>query len=120
MFNEVKIINLMSAMAHHASRSHSVIAENVANADTPGYKAKQVESFSDVYARAQRTDTDLKTIAPKIHLAPTGDIQSPNGNSVSLEEQMMQASLAKANHDLAMEVYKKSLSFLKMSVGKNL
>ena len=39
------ILRIASAMASHASARQSVVANNIANADTPGFKARDTQPF---------------------------------------------------------------------------
>ncbi len=59
MLNSIDILKMASAMARHAADRHQVISQNIANADTAGYKAKDLQSFADSYARMAARD-DLK------------------------------------------------------------
>ncbi len=120
MFKNLNILNLASAMTAHAAQRHSVVAENIANADTPNYKARDVESFNDVFKSAQIQEVPLALIDPKIILSEQGDALSPNGNSVSLEAEMMKSAEAVNTHDLSLQIYKKSLSLMKIAIGKNM
>lgn len=78
----------------------SVIAQNVANVNTPGFKALDVEPFEAVL---NSTGIAMKTTQPT-HLSPTSGSGSDadtqenakwhvvhSGNSVSLEEQMLKS-----------------------------
>lgn len=120
MLKSINILDLTSSMASHAAQRHAVIAENIANSDTPNYKAQDLESFADAFKtsllKGQETaGNTFKTIETNM-----GDAQSPNGNSVSLEDQMMRSAQTQNDHAMALMVYKKSLSMMKMAVGKNL
>ena len=44
--------------------------------------------------------------------------ETPNGNSVSLEDQMMRAAAVRQEHELAIGVYAKSLEILRTAVAK--
>ena len=44
----LSILNLASALAAHASARQDVIAENVAHADTPGYRARDIADFASI------------------------------------------------------------------------
>lgn len=120
MLDKTSFLNLTSAMASHAAQRHAVITDNIANADTPGFKAKDIESFSDVFKSAQASGAQLSAQKYNIHDSHSGDASSPNGNTVSLEDQMVKSSQAQIDHDLALMLYKKSLNMMKMAVGKNL
>ena len=49
MFDRPEVLGMASAMAQNASTRLSAIARNVANADTPGYRAVDAPSFRDSY-----------------------------------------------------------------------
>jgi flagellar basal-body rod protein FlgB len=79
----------------------AVTAENVANADTPGYRAKEASAFE---ATVERAGLQLATTGPGHMTAPdagriefatetirAGD-ESLSGNNVSLETEMLKAS----------------------------
>lgn len=81
------------------AQRQSVISQNVANANTPGYKARDVESFED----AMRKAVPMAVTTPD-HFAPAGDglVQArdndPNqaevlvsGNDVSLEQEFLKS-----------------------------
>ena len=110
----------MSAMAKHAANRHAVIAENIANADTPGYTAKDVQPFADIFHESEKTGLRPQEIDAKTVVMDVGNAASPNGNTVSLEQQMMLSTQNKADHDMALAVYKKTMDMMKMAIGKNL
>lgn len=116
----VNLLDTMSALARHAAKRHAVIADNIANADTPGYKAQDLKPFADVFAQSVREGKSIQAVDADTMAMPTGDIASPNGNNVSLEQQMMLSVQNKVDHDMALAVYKKTLDMMKMAIGKNL
>ena len=120
MLNDLKLLDTMSAMTRHAAQRHAVIAENIANADTPGYTAKDITPFQDIYKKALQDNSAVPMETVKVISAPNELSMSPNGNSVSLEQQMMLSTEVKATHDMALAIYKKSLEMMRMTVGKNL
>ena len=120
MTGSVNLLDTMSALARHAAKRHAVIADNIANADTPGYKAQDLKPFSEVFSQSVREGKNIKQMGSDMTAMPTSDIASPNGNNVSLEQQMMLSAQNKADHDMALAVYKKTLDMMKMAIGKNL
>lgn len=120
MLNDLAILKNASAMAAHAARRHGVIAENIANADTPGYKAKDVKSFGDIYEQAVRENQDVATMAQAEKLMDAEGPASPDGNSVSLEGQMLKSGEAVAEHEMALAIYRKTMDMMKMAIGKNM
>ena len=91
------IQSLESAVAH-SSLKQKVISNNIANADTPNYKAKDVkrtESFSDLLSAslaANKTDRrhfDFQGQAGGSSIITKNDVQyNNNGNSVDIDQEM--------------------------------
>lgn len=106
MFTDLSIFRLSSATAHHTGMQQARIAQNIANADTPGFKAHRVTRFSEVYHRGT-TGADRIT-----------DNASPNGNTVSLEEQMVHAANTQKDHEQALAVYRHGLTLLRATLGR--
>jgi len=117
MFNDLKILHTASLMARHAVERHAQVAENIANADTPGYKAKDIEPFAEAYARRERTTVDGGANAFRSERIQTPGVASPNGNTVSLEDQMSRSAATTRDHDTAITIYSKTLSMLRSSLG---
>ncbi len=132
MFENLKVFQMSSAMAQHAAARQTVVAENVANADTPGYQARTVASFTETYdaetgyaaqpgqraTRSAHLHGQASGVAPDIREAPDQGTMSPNGNSVSLETEMLQAADVKRQHDRALMIYKGGLDLLRASLGR--
>ena len=101
---------------------HSLVAENIANADTPGYKAKDLEPFAEAFAKSERAQMDARASgfaqqafhAQKIE---TGGIASPDGNTVSLEDQMTRSTASVRDHETALTVYSKALAMMRATLG---
>ncbi|MCX7565789.1 FlgB family protein [Sulfitobacter sp. F26169L] len=112
-------------MARHAGQSQALISQNVANADTPGYVGKEMPAFAELYAPNEMAGIQRATRQGHLHgsvsvqsMTPTdmrnGD--NPNGNTVSLETEMMKAAEVKSHHDRALAIYKSALDVLRVSV----
>ncbi|MEY8837597.1 FlgB family protein [Cribrihabitans sp. XS_ASV171] len=128
MFQDINLFRMAYAMATHAGKRQAIVAQNMANADTPGYRGRDVEPFAAAYDRdgpraAMRASRPghLNGIAPAdaawAELTPDAPAD-PNGNSVSIEEEMLKAVEVKRQHDRALAIYKTSLNVLRASLGK--
>ncbi|GIX15474.1 MAG: flagellar biosynthesis protein FlgB [Paracoccaceae bacterium] len=127
---DIAILRLADSLASYASVRQGVIAENIANADTPGYRARDLVPFADILAaRAEPAFAPAMTRPGHFNLASgNADLPlreahapgtaSPNGNTVGLEDQMMRAAELKLQHDLALGVYAKSLAILRAGLGR--
>ncbi len=128
MFQDINVFKMAYAMATHAGKRQAMVAQNMANADTPGYKRRDIEPFAAAYDRggphaamhASRPG-HLNGIAQSgsrwAELTPDAPAD-PNGNSVSIEEEMLTAVEVKRQHDRALAIYKTSLNVLRASLGK--
>ena len=126
MFEKLELTRMAQALAAQSGARMAVIAENVANADTPGYKAKDVPAFSDVYeaeglemraTRPGHLSVPSQTVAPVPDIAPGHE--SPNGNSVSLEAEMVKSVEARQNHDMALAIYRATSDVIRASLGRS-
>jgi len=115
MFDELTILKDASALARHSALRHQVIAENIANANTPGYRAKDVEDFKAVYSANQ---DNLSKIEWRAIEDPGSAVAAPNGNTVSLQEEMARSAQASDSHDAALAIYRKTLDILRISLGR--
>jgi flagellar basal-body rod protein FlgB len=123
----LNILHLASNLAAHSLARQQVISENIAHADTPGYRARDIVDFAETLestpafaARVTRPGhipfgADARGFAPE-EVTAFG-AETPNGNTVSLEDQMIRAAGARQSHDMALGVYAKSLEILRMALG---
>lgn len=128
MYKNINIFRVSHAMASHAGTRQAVIARNMANSDTPGYAARDIQPFRAVF------DSSNSAFAPKAtraaHLNGTsktgaytitrrdGAVSDPNGNTVSVETEMAHAVSAKRQHDRAVAIYKSALTVLRSAVAR--
>lgn len=128
MYDRLEILNMAHGLATHASARQSKIATNVANADTPGFRAQDIAPFEQSY-RAKGSDEHMRSTRAGHHL--TNDAgsytayqidrpgpSSPNGNTVSLETEMVNAVEVRQSHELALTIYQTSLGILRTSIGR--
>ncbi|MEI9996521.1 MAG: flagellar basal body rod protein FlgB [Rhizomicrobium sp.] len=112
----------------------NVLAQNVANADTPGYTAKDLKpvEFADMLKGAtspSQFQGGMSVTDPRhISLAPQGQPEfadfnspdteaSPTGNSVSLEQEMIRVSDTQAEYQAASNLYAKAVGMMKTAIG---
>ncbi len=126
MFQNLDIFRTAMALARHAGTQQAVSAQNIANADTPGYRASDVMGFGEMMQ--QRSGPDQPRATRSSHLmgqiddaVPTTERRKsadPNGNSVSIETEMMLAVDAKRAHDKSLAIYRSNLNILRTSLGR--
>ena len=112
MFDRLEIFTLASARAQHAAARQAVVARNIANADTPGYRAQDIADFAEAWRALQQG----QPLEPRV--LDAGTPASPNGNTVSLELEMLRGIEAQRTHSRALRVYGSALSILRTSIGR--
>ena len=128
MFENIETFRIASGLARHASERQAVIARNIANADTPGYRAGDIGDFASQFNNSTLSTGGMRATRPE-HLTGTKiiglwdrvdapDETSPNGNTVSLEGQMVKSAAASSQHDLAMTLYRSSINLMRAAIGK--
>ena len=126
MYQSVEIFRTSADMARHAGARQALTSRNVAYADTPGYTATHMVSFKDAVELTPATQ--MRATRPG-HISPihnqyqpavvkTSAEPSPNGNSVSIEEEMMQAVANQREHNRALAIYRHGLTILRSTLGK--
>ncbi|HEV2543211.1 MAG TPA: flagellar basal body rod protein FlgB [Methylobacterium sp.] len=115
MTTGVYLFDLASQHARYLATRQATIAGNVANANTPGYKARDVVPFAQVLAR---TGLDMSSTSaahleaqgnriPVREGASTGNWEVLESSSaVSLEQEMLKAGTVSREHNLDTAVVK--------------
>jgi flagellar basal-body rod protein FlgB len=117
MFDRLEIFSLASSLARHSAARQAVVAQNIANADTPGYRARDITSFEDTLRAMEQGGARPSDPLP-VRTFDAGTPASPNGNSVSLEIEMLRGIEAQRAHSRALRVYGSALSILRTSIGR--
>lgn len=126
MYQNLEVFRTSAQMAKHAGARQAVTARNIANADTPGYRASHLPEFKDVVGTTTASSMRA-TRAGHVSGGETGQSSkltqttaeaSPNGNAVSLEEEMMQSVQIARDHSRALAVYRHAMTVIQSSLGR--
>ncbi|WP_445681956.1 flagellar basal body rod protein FlgB [Radicibacter daui] len=126
--NNLTVFQLMKRKMDWMSENQKVIAQNISNADTPGYGARELEAFD--FKKAMRSYNRLEPVmtssahqhgmpsAPQIGTIKETDPYetSPSGNSVILEQQVIAMQQNAADYQMALNLYQKQTSMLKTAL----
>lgn len=127
MFERIDTLRMADALIAHGAKRQRLIATNVANADTPGYRAKDLAGFSRSYDNA--APTGMRATNDR-HISGSGwgmgasrvmdadGEPAPNGNTVSIEDEVFRLADAKREFDLALTVTKTSLGMIRTGIGR--
>lgn len=125
---DIGAIQLSNQRLDYLTRKQNVTARNIANADTPHFKALQMRPFDEVLKgsiASQPAKTHPQHLGgvgqsrtPGITVDRTSPM-SPNGNNVVLESQIIDATTTQADHALATSIYKKATNMIQSSINSN-
>ena len=131
-------INLLQAITskmQYLDQRHSVLAENIANSDTPGYRSRDLEpvDFGRMLQKSMRTNSiraERTHSAHQVHSGEAIDGKSarkikdrtpyevePSGNTVVLEEQLMKSSQNTMDYSLMTALYDKSVNLMRIAIN---
>ena len=130
-FAKIPLLAGLAARLDFLSARTSVIAQNIANADTPDYAARDLQkpNFAQLASKAaEGTETAMRVSDPR-HVAGGGSIRvssfketpapdgeaSLTGNQVSIETQTMKLAETRQDYALASNLYRKGLSMLRLA-----
>ena len=127
-------IGLLKAIARRMEwlgERQRVLAENISHADTPGYRAKDLQqvSFGEL-VRGSQLGITARATQPG-HMRGVGGTTNdqwkrtsagsyetaPNGNNVNLEQQMMSVAETQSDHSLMTSLYRKQMGLLRKALG---
>ncbi len=126
---------LRTKMQWHQARQR-LLAENVANADTPRFKSHDLKTPTFVTPNAEGAAASVR--APVVRLAVTqpghvaaadstrgfkrdgapGFEVTANGNAVDLEEQMAKSAENQLDYQTAAGLYQQSLTLIRTALGR--
>ncbi|MFC7335247.1 flagellar basal body rod protein FlgB [Rhodocista pekingensis] len=122
----IGLFHLASRRMDYLGARHQVIAENVANANSPGYRAKDLKAFD--FQSAMQSAAVRPSLTDPAHLAGLREARdfkedrqaaayemAPDGNGVVLEEQMMKAAEVRQAYDLAAGLFQKHVGMLRQA-----
>jgi len=131
---DIPILSMLRTRLQWAQERGKVLAENVANSDTPDYRARDLAP-PKFEAAGQMAATTIPTVSlvrtESGHIAGIGLSDSPfrteaggnyevrpTGNAVNLEDQMMKVAANQMDYAGATAVYTRSLNLIKIALGK--
>jgi flagellar basal-body rod protein FlgB len=131
---DIPILSMLRMRLEWSQARQKVLAENVANSDTPKYRARDLAPLK-FEAPTEASPATASTVALSRtedgHIAGFGSGASPfrtqtktdyemgpTGNAVNLEEQMMKVAANNMDYQAATAVYTRSLRLIKTALGK--
>jgi len=131
---DVPLLSMLKSRMSWLEARQDVLSQNVANADTPGYVAHDLKpmDFESLLKSAGGSQfqpglavTDVRhiVVSPSSSAFASGespDVEaSPNGNSVSLEQEMIKVSDTQGQFAAATNLYSKAMQLMRTALGKS-
>ena len=141
--DDIPLFGMLKSRLGYLADRQKVVAQNVANSDSPGYVPRDLKPFS---FQASLMSQGSGQVYRGGRVAPTGGVQmmatsaahqSPShapsawrattgadsettldGNAVSLEDQMLKMADARMNYDAAVGFYQKSMTLLRTAARR--
>jgi len=136
---DIGLFQALTAKMDYLNQRQGVIAQNVANADTPGYLPKDLTpvDFSSMLgssaggSRVSVPSVNVDTTDER-HLGIVGSSANvnvraqkdtyevaPAGNAVIIEEQLINSSKNMMDYSLMLKIYQKQIGMMRMALGKS-
>lgn len=93
---------------------HRIIAGNIANANTPGYKKKEIDFASEI-KREIKNSEEVKVLEQEE--SPEG-LQSPDGNTVDLEKELVKLTENTLMYNALVQVVVKKFSIMRYLINE--
>src|SRR5690606_17329735 len=122
---------LTDKMKWHQTRQ-GLLSENVANAETPGYRGRDLQSFRfEEHVRRVTAPQVQTTLTAPTHIAGKGIVSeafrgttansfeiTPDGNGVTLEDEMMKVTANQMDYQTVTTLYTRSMRLLRTALGR--
>jgi flagellar basal-body rod protein FlgB len=131
------LFTALEQQLRHLSRRQTVVAQNIANADTPGYRARDVEKPAFAQVLSQQSKTSSSISAPEIEMPAAFSVigaraggqgatenrdnieTKPNGNTVSLESELSKQADIQLDYSTITNLYRKQMGLIRLALGKS-
>lgn len=129
MFDRIGLFRLAETRLAFLDRRQEVLSQNIANSDTPGFKARDLPSFERVLDRRVGQAPMARTGPGHLDgTVATGPMRArvdrlapevvADGNAVSIDDQLTRVSDTEFQHGLATNLYRKYFAMFRTALGR--
>jgi len=129
--SSLNLFSVMKQKLRYMGERQKVLSQNIANANTPGYKIKDVKMDFDKLLARESSSIGVKTTHPN-HIGPRRsassagfkvvEVQSsevtPTGNNVVIEDELMKMQRNSLDYRMTTELYRKMTGLIKTALGE--
>lgn len=133
--NSLGIFKLMARKMDWLTQRQEVLSQNIANADTPKYKARDLAPFdfrtavehtnkltlertTDSHIKAEGTAVVRSDYRKREHKDRKAYETAPGGNGVVLEDQMIKMHETASDYQTITNLYRKQVALIKTAIGR--
>jgi flagellar basal-body rod protein FlgB len=129
--SDIPILSMLRTRMQWHQERQRVLAENVANADTPDFKPRDLAPVKFDQQVPSAAAAPALTRTNPVHLAGAGGASTqfqadgkltyetrPAGNAVSLEDEMVKVAANQMDYQAATALYGRSLGLIKTALGR--
>ncbi len=122
----IALLDLAEKRMAWADRRQRILAQNIANANTPHWQARDLAPFAASLAKTQGGALVLTQPGHMSGISGGGPGQTvvqkpseraPDGNAVALDEQLTKVANTETTQELVTNLYKKYLGMFRIALG---
>jgi len=128
----IQLLDALAAKMRWDQQRQDLLAQNVANSDTPNYRGQELEPFAvgDGSGRLPAQEVAMLDTDPRFFqigggadgTAKPGQQLSfevtPEGNGISIEDEMMKVSANQMDYQMVTSLYTRSVGILRTAIGR--
>ena len=120
---DIGLFHLAEQRLAWVDRRQQLLAQNVANANTPGYRSKDVATFAGVLGSMTLAQTSPMHIAAAGQAAEqalhAGVERAPSGNEVSIEAEMSKVADTASIQELVLNLERGYMGMFRTVIGRS-
>jgi len=123
-FGSIGLFTLMQQKLDWVAQRQGMLAQNIANRDTPGYTPIDAPDFAQTlaqpgFALAQTKPAHIAAASDPLHLAAARPAErAPDGNAVGLEDQLAKVADTDTAQQVTTQLYTAYLGMFRTALGK--
>jgi flagellar basal-body rod protein FlgB len=128
---DIPLMSMLRDKMSWLNSRQSLLSQNVANADTPGYSARDLKpiDFEQTLRDVSRSGAGTLRMTDPRHIAihPTNsgfeeqvqgqEVNDGKSNTVQLEEEMIKVADTQSQYQAAANIYSKAVSMMRTAIG---
>lgn len=119
---DIGLFHLAERRLEWVDARQKLLAQNVANANTPGFKARDVAPFSMALSASAMTETSPMHMGGAAEAGAAVQIRaadkSPDGNAVSMEEQLTRVADTAGVQELVLNLHHRYQAMMRLALGR--